>query len=83
MHASHAAAFIYWISLFVSSTTGQSNLTFCNRLYHSVAVANNQLYIDGGELRTVWPKPHGRLSSDQLTSAGDDWQCISQHPRVR
>ena len=39
----------------INLTCGQvpNNETFCNRLYHSVAVANDKLYVDGGELRTV------------------------------
>ncbi|KAL6717932.1 hypothetical protein ACLMJK_004017 [Lecanora helva] len=54
MHVSHATLFIYWVSLFVGYTKGQSSsITFCNRLYHSVTVANDKLYVDGGEVRTV------------------------------
>lgn len=45
----------YLLYLLINLTCGQvpKNETFCNRLYHSVAVANDRLYVDGGELRTV------------------------------
>ena len=39
--------------LFPTSCFSQSTELFCNRLYHSIVVANDRLYIDGGEIRTV------------------------------
>ena len=39
--------------LLASLSASQSVPTFCNRIFHSIIVANDMLYVDGGELRTV------------------------------
>ena len=39
--------------LFATLCFSQSTSLFCNRLYHSIVVANDRLYVDGGEIRTV------------------------------
>ena len=41
--------------LLASLSAGQNVPTFCNRIFHSIIVVNDMLYVDGGELRTVLP----------------------------
>ncbi len=53
MHVNHAIPVACFMILFVDCAIGQSGLPFCNRLYHSAVVANNKLFVDGGELRTA------------------------------
>ena len=61
MHASHAVLFVSLLfSLLLTPAVSQSNGTFCNRIYHSSIVVKDRLYVDGGELRTVW-RPGLRL----------------------
>ncbi len=53
MHAGHVISLISSLLWLVQLTSSQNIQTFCNRLYHSIVVANDRLYVDGGELRTV------------------------------
>ena len=53
MHASYATLLTILIIFLINNAIGQTNQTFCNRLYHSIAVANDKLFVDGGELRNV------------------------------
>lgn len=41
--------------LLASCSASQNISAFCNRIFHSIIVANGMLYVDGGELRTVLP----------------------------
>ena len=49
--------FFQLIALFyflrVSSAQSTAGESYCNRIYHSIALINHTLYVDGGELRTV------------------------------
>jgi hypothetical protein len=53
MHDNYALCVASLFITFVGFGIGQSTETFCNRLFHSIVVANDRLYVDGGELRTV------------------------------
>ncbi len=44
--------------LLASFSASQNVSTFCNRIFHSIVVANDTLYVDGGELRTVLSQMH-------------------------
>lgn len=43
------------VLLLAGFSASQNVSTFCNRIFHSIIVANDMLYVDGGELRTVLP----------------------------
>lgn len=53
MYACHILSIISSLLWLVHCSSSQDVQTFCNRLYHSIVVANDRLYVDGGELRTV------------------------------
>ena len=53
MRAGNAIFLIHLLLFIVNNAIGQELSAFCSRLYHSVVVANNKVYVDGGELRTV------------------------------
>ena len=53
MHVSYSLPVVSLFLMFISVVIGQSTHAFCNRIFHSIVVANDRVYVDGGELRTV------------------------------
>ena len=53
MHDLLSNCWVATLFLLASLSAGQDVPTYCNRIFHSIIVANDMLYVDGGELRTV------------------------------